>query len=105
MTSVNMQVAPNRAREDRSHITQRPREGDVNWRGLVIPSTEMFRNELLSQINVSLYHTLSERNQCADFFAKLGASLDADLLTHASSPERVRDLLRNDAMTTFFLRK
>jgi hypothetical protein len=27
--------------------------------------------EPLSQTNVSLYHTLREKNQCADFFAKL----------------------------------
>ncbi|CAJ2628075.1 N-hydroxycinnamoyl/benzoyltransferase [Trifolium pratense] len=60
--------------------------------------------ELLSQPNVSLYHTLREDNQCADFFAKLGASSDADYLIHASPPDGVRDLLRNDAMGTFFLR-
>jgi ribonuclease HI len=60
--------------------------------------------ELLSQTNVSLYHTLREGNQCADFFAKLGSSSDADFLTHASPPEGVRDLLRNDAMGTFFIR-
>ncbi|PNY16740.1 S-like ribonuclease [Trifolium pratense] len=37
-----------------------------------------------------------------DFFAKLGASSDADLLTLASPSEGVRDLLKNDAMETFF---
>jgi hypothetical protein len=30
-------------------------------------------DEPLSQFNVSLYHTLREGNQCADFFAKLEA--------------------------------
>jgi ribonuclease HI len=55
-------------------------------------------NELLSQPNVSLYHTLRERNQGADFFAKFGASSDADILTHASPPEGIRDLLKNDAI-------
>jgi hypothetical protein len=40
--------------------------------------------ELFSQTNVYLYHTLREGNQCADFFAKLGASLDGDFLTHTS---------------------
>jgi ribonuclease HI len=60
--------------------------------------------ELLSQTNISLYHTLRERNQCADFFAKLVASLDAGFLTHVSPPKGVRDLLKNDAMGTFFLR-
>lgn len=61
--------------------------------------------ELLSQTNVSLYHTLREGNQCVDFYAKLGASSDADFLTHVSPPEAVRDLLKNDAMGTFFLRE
>jgi hypothetical protein len=60
--------------------------------------------ELLSQTNVSLHHTLREGNQCANFFAKLGASSDVDFLTHVSPPEGVRDLLRNDATGTFFLR-
>jgi ribonuclease HI len=62
-------------------------------------------NELLSQTNVSLYHTLREGNQCANFFAKLGASSDADFLIHVSPPEGVRNLLKNDAMGTFFLRE
>jgi hypothetical protein len=61
--------------------------------------------ELLSQTNVSLYHTLREGNQCANFFDKLGTSSDASFLTHVSPPKGVRDLLRNDAMGTFFLRE
>jgi hypothetical protein len=61
--------------------------------------------KLFSQTNVSLHHTLREGNQCADFFAKLGASSDTDFLTDASPPEDVRDLLRNDAMGTFFLQE
>ncbi|KAK2445291.1 hypothetical protein QL285_016239 [Trifolium repens] len=60
--------------------------------------------ELLSQTNASLHHTLREGNQCADFFAKLRASSDADFLTHASPPEGVHDLLRNDALGPFFIR-
>jgi ribonuclease HI len=60
--------------------------------------------ELLSQTNISLHHTLREGNQCADFVAKLGASSDVYFLTHASPPEGLCDLLRNDAMRTFFLR-
>jgi hypothetical protein len=60
--------------------------------------------ELLSQTNVSLYHTLRERNQCDDFFAKVGASSNTDFLTHVSSPEGVHKLLKNDTMETFFLR-
>jgi hypothetical protein len=61
--------------------------------------------ELLSQTNVSLYHTLREGNQCADFFAKLGAFSDASFLTPVSPPKGVRDLLKNDAIRTFFLRE
>ncbi|GAU25827.1 hypothetical protein TSUD_30910 [Trifolium subterraneum] len=60
--------------------------------------------ELLSQTNVSLHHTLREENQCADFFAKLGASSNADFLIHAFPPKCVRDLLKNDTMGTFFFR-
>jgi hypothetical protein len=60
--------------------------------------------ELISQTNGTLHHTLREGNQCADFFAKLGASSDVDLLTHSSPPEGLRELLRNDAMRTFFPR-
>jgi hypothetical protein len=58
--------------------------------------------ELFLQTNVSLYHTLREGNQYADFFVKLGASSDASFLTHVSPSEGVRDLLRNDAVGTFF---
>jgi hypothetical protein len=60
-------------------------------------------NELISQTNVSLHHTRREGNQCADFFAKLEASSDADFLTHTSSPKGVRDLLKNNATKTFFV--
>jgi hypothetical protein len=51
-----------------------------------------------------LYNTLREGNQCADFFIKLRTSSDADFLTHISPPEGICDLLKNDAMITFFLR-
>ncbi|GAU50506.1 hypothetical protein TSUD_409810 [Trifolium subterraneum] len=61
--------------------------------------------ELLSNINVSLCHTLREGNQCADFFAKHGASSDVDLFIHASPPEGILDLLRSDAAGTFLLRE
>jgi hypothetical protein len=59
--------------------------------------------ELFSQTNISLYHTLREENQYADFFVKLGASLDVGFLTHVSPPEGVHDLLKNDTFGTFFL--
>jgi len=42
--------------------------------------------ELLSQENVTLHHTLCEGNQCADFLAKLGASSDDVLLEHPQPP-------------------
>jgi hypothetical protein len=61
-------------------------------------------NELLSQNNISLCHTLREGNQCVNFFAKLGASSYVDLSTHAFSPNCVRDLFKNDEMRIFFLR-
>jgi hypothetical protein len=38
-------------------------------------------------------------------FAKFGASSYAGFLTHASPPESVYDLLKNDAMGTLFLRE
>ncbi|KAK2361864.1 F-box/kelch-repeat protein [Trifolium repens] len=57
--------------------------------------------ELLSQINASLYHTLRERNECVNFFAKLGASSDAIFLTYVYPSEDIRDLLKNNVMRTF----
>jgi hypothetical protein len=59
--------------------------------------------ELLHQSNV-ICHTLREGNQCTDFFAKLGASSDVDLLIHASPATEMLSLLRSDANGTFFLR-
>jgi hypothetical protein len=44
-------------------------------------------------------------NQCANFFAKLGASPDADFMSHAFPPESIGDLIINDAIGTFFPRK
>ncbi|MCI28684.1 replication protein A1-like protein [Trifolium medium] len=40
--------------------------------------------KMFSRNNVSLCHTLKEGNQWADFFAKFGASTDADMSIHAS---------------------
>jgi len=42
--------------------------------------------DLLANRNISLHHTLKKGNQCADFFAKFGASSDADLVIHQSPP-------------------
>jgi hypothetical protein len=61
--------------------------------------------ELLSHNNIFLCHIFRERNQCADFFAKLRASSDADLSIHASPSEGILDLLRSGAAENFFRRK
>lgn len=60
--------------------------------------------ELIDQMNVTICHTLREGNQCADFMAKLDASLDIDLCHHASPPDGLRSLLRIDATGTIFSR-
>jgi hypothetical protein len=52
---------------------------------------------------VFLYHILRERNQYAEFFANLEASSDVGFLTYDSPPADVYDLLKNDAIATFFL--
>jgi hypothetical protein len=53
-------------------------------------------NKFLKQMFLSI--TYLERG-------KLGTSSDAVFLTHTSSPEDIRDLLRNDATETLFLRE
>lgn len=58
----------------------------------------------LSQMNCSLHHTLREANQCADYFAKLGANSAAGLSIHTSPPDELRPLLKIDASGTLFLR-
>jgi hypothetical protein len=58
---------------------------------------------LFSQTNVSLYHTLRQKNQYSDFFAKLGASSDAGFLTHVSHSGGVHDPLKNDAIKGNFI--
>jgi len=60
--------------------------------------------DMLSQASFSLHHTLREGNQCADYFAKLGASSDSDIMIHQSPPDDLRPLLRNDASGTLYLR-
>ena len=60
--------------------------------------------ELLSEENVTLHHTLREGNQCADFLTKLGASSDDVLLEHPQPPADLRPLLRTDVLGTLFLR-
>jgi len=60
--------------------------------------------DLLVNRNVFLHRTLREGNQCADFFAKLGATSDSHLVVHQSLPADLLSLLRVDAMGTYFLR-
>jgi hypothetical protein len=61
--------------------------------------------KLFDHMNVTICLTLREGNQCADFLAKLRASLDIDLCHHASPPEGFRSLLRIDAAETIFSRE
>ncbi|XP_024628936.1 uncharacterized protein [Medicago truncatula] len=60
--------------------------------------------DLLSVRNITLHHTLREGNQCADFFAKLGANSDVHLVVHQSPPADLLPLLRADAIGTVFIR-
>jgi len=60
--------------------------------------------ELFDHLNVAICHSLREGNQCADFMAKLGASLDIDFCHHASPPEGLMSLLKMDAVGTIFPR-
>ncbi|KEH24331.1 hypothetical protein MTR_7g107320 [Medicago truncatula] len=43
-------------------------------------------------------------NWCIDFLTKFEASSDVDLLIHASFPTGLLNLLRSNAIRTFFLR-
>lgn len=58
--------------------------------------------DMIEQSNIIVYHTLREENQCADFFARLGASSDSDLFYHVSPPYDLLYLLKMDAAETFF---
>jgi hypothetical protein len=58
--------------------------------------------ELFDLLNVTICHTLREGNQCEDFIAKLGASLDIDLCHHASPSKGLQSILRIDAAGTIF---
>ncbi|XP_024641655.1 uncharacterized protein [Medicago truncatula] len=60
--------------------------------------------ELLDHMNITICHTLREGNQCTDFMAKLGASLDIELCHHSSPREGLQSLLRIDAVGTIFSR-
>lgn len=60
--------------------------------------------ELMTQMNVTVCHTLCEGNQCADFMAKVGASLNMNFLLHASASDDLLHLLKFNAAETFFFR-
>ncbi|XP_024642131.1 uncharacterized protein [Medicago truncatula] len=60
--------------------------------------------DLLVDRNFSLHHTLREGNQCAIYFAKLGAISDAQFVVHQSPPTDLLPMLRADAMGTYFVR-
>jgi len=61
--------------------------------------------KLLHQSNVTVCHTLVDGNRCADFWAKLEASLNVNLLIHASPTTGLLSLLRSDTNETFCLRE
>jgi len=61
--------------------------------------------DLIEQNNVIVSHTLRKGNHCADFMAKLGASLDVELLHHASPTDELLNLIRMDAIGTFYYRE
>jgi len=60
--------------------------------------------DILACHNFTIQHTLREGNQCADFMAKLGDSSNVDFLEHLSPPHDLLDMIRIDAIGTFFLR-
>ena len=60
--------------------------------------------DLFSTRNFSIHHCLREGNQCADFFAKLGATSNEEFTSHVTPPNDLIPLIRNDAMGTLFPR-
>jgi hypothetical protein len=60
--------------------------------------------DLVANHNFSLYHTIREGNQCADFLVKLVATSDADLIIHSSPPVDLLSQLKIDVSGTFFSR-
>jgi ribonuclease HI len=60
--------------------------------------------DILATNNFTVYHTLREGNQSADFMAKLGAASNADFVIHTAPPEDLLLLLRSDASGVFFPR-
>ncbi|XP_024630785.1 uncharacterized protein [Medicago truncatula] len=60
--------------------------------------------DLFSTRNFSIHHCLREGNQCADLFAKLGATSNEEFTTYVTPPEDLIPLIKNDAMGTYFPR-
>jgi len=60
--------------------------------------------DLLGNRNFTLHHTLRESNQCADFFAKMGASFEDVFKLHPSPPTDLLALIRIDTSGTYFPR-
>jgi len=60
--------------------------------------------DLIEQNNIIVFHTLRDGNHCADFMINLGASLDVELLCHAS-PDDLLYLFIMDAIGTFCSRE
>jgi len=61
--------------------------------------------DLIRQCNVIVCHTLREGNQCANYFTKLGANSNTELLYHASPPADLLHLIRMDAIGTIYSRE
>jgi len=61
--------------------------------------------DLIGQSNVIVCHTLGEGTHCADFFAKLGANSDTELLYHTSLLDDLLHLIRMDAVGTLYSRE
>jgi hypothetical protein len=54
--------------------------------------------------NTPILHTIREGNRCVDFLAKLGASFDSTLSNHATPPDSLLPLLRDNAWGILFPR-
>jgi len=60
--------------------------------------------DVMAASNFTTEHTLREGNQCADHMAKLGAASDTNFTLHPTAPLDLLNMLRTDAMGTFFPR-
>jgi len=60
--------------------------------------------DVIASRNFVIQHTLREGNQCADYMAKLGAASDNNFLVHSSATQGLLDMIRMDAMGSFFPR-